>query len=296
MPNDIDRAELINAAHVGVLFSLNLSDNRFTRSLVDRIFGKMINAVIDFGIEFNRRIGTDGIQYGCRWASERCGAPVHSTGQENIPPKGPLLLAANHPGYFDSVALLSQVPRDDVKVIVAVTYFNFLPNAVPYLIYTDRSPRANIRAVREAIKHLKNGGALLLFPTGHNDPDPDVLPGAQQRYDQWSDSVSLLMRKIPDTRLVLTAISGIVARGYLKHPLARIQPNVQFKQRVAELFQIFDQFTRRRDTPLASPRLTFAPPLTLPDLGETEEGGINQQIIDRARRLLLRHSSASAQG
>jgi hypothetical protein len=289
MQSELLRSELINAAHVGILFSLNLPDNKFTRALVNRFFGKMIGTVIDFGVEFDRRIVSHGIQNACRWASQKCGTPVEAAGQEHIPADGPLLLAANHPGYFDSIALLSQVPREDVKALVAVTYFNFLPNAAPNLIYTDRSMRSNIRAVRKAIEHLKSGGALLLFPTGHNDPDPAVLPGATQRFEEWSDSVSLLLRKVPETHLVLSAISGIVAPGYLKHPISRIQPNLQYRQRVAELFQIFDQFTRRADTPLANPRISFAPPLRLADIPSGPDQQINGHIVSLAQELLADH-------
>lgn len=289
MQPDILRAELVDAAQFGVLFSLNVPDNRFTRSLVDKFFGRMISTGIDFGVEFNQRIALEGIQRACRWASERCGAPVQSAGQEQIPTEGPLLLAANHPGYFDSLAILSQVPREDVKALVAVTYFNFLPNAAPHLIYTDRSMGSNIKAVRAAVQHLKRGGALLIFPTGHNDPDPDVLPGASQRYELWSDSVSLLMRKVPETRLVLIAVSGIVAPSYLRHPLARLQPNPQYRQRVAELFQIYDQFTRRADTPLGKPRVTFASPLEFADIAPQSGSHRDKHIASLARQLLLQH-------
>jgi hypothetical protein len=174
-------------------------------------------------------------------------------------------------------------------VLVAVTYFNFLPHAAPHLIYTDRSPRQNVRAVRAAIKHLQAGGMLLLFPTGHNDPDPDVLPGAPQRYEEWSDSVSLLLRKVPETQLLLSAISGIVSPDYLNHPIARIQPNLRYRQRVAELFQIFHQFTRKADTPLARPRVTFASPVTLEELGEASKESLNDNIANMARLLLEDH-------
>jgi hypothetical protein len=290
MQADTTRNEMINAAHVGTLFSLNLPDNKLTRSLVDRFFGKMIASVIDFGLEFDHRIGADGIQSASRWAAERCGAPTQAAGEGTIPTEGPLLLAANHPGYFDSVALLGQVPREDVKVIVAVTYFNYLPNAVPHLIFTDRSARGNVRAVREAIKHLQAGGTLLIFPTGHNDPDPDVLPGALQRFDLWSESVSLFLRKVPATQLVLSAISGIVSPSYLKHPIARIQPNLQYKQRVAELFQIFDQFMRKAGTPLSAPRITFSPPQRAADLVHEPDLTINDRIIAQARQLLSGHA------
>ena len=32
--------------------------------------------------------------------------------------------------------------------------------------------------VRDVARHLRAGGAVLTFPAGHNEPDPDVHPGA----------------------------------------------------------------------------------------------------------------------
>lgn len=289
MPAEIDREELTDAAFAGILFSLNLPDSNFTRKLVSRIFGKLIGNVIDLAAELNQRIGSDGVQSACRWVAELCGTPAQITGGENIPLHGPVLLAANHPGYFDSTVLLSQVPRQDVKALVAVRYFNYLPNAVPKLIYTDRSISRNIKAVREAIRHLEAGGLLLIFPSGHNDPDPDLLSEAQQLFEAWSDSISLLLRKVPETQLVLSVVSGIVSREYLNHPIALIQPNIRYKQRVAELFQILAQFGKRIDTPLSRPRASFRPPLRLDQLTSGKGGAVTSAILNHAQRLLMEH-------
>lgn len=282
------RKELLDAALAGILFTLNLPDNAATRSIINKIFGKMITTIIDLAIEFDQRIATDGIQSATGWVAQKCGAPTQAFGVENIPLNGPVLMAANHPGYFDSIVLLSQSTRQDVKALVAVPYFNYIPNASTRVIYTDRSMRSNVKAVREAIRHLHSGGFLLLFPSGHNDPDPDILPGAQQCFEEWSDSVSLLLRKVPETQFVPTVISGIVAPQYIKHPLARIQPNVQYKQRVAELFQIYDQLMRYKDTPLSKPRVSYFPPLRLADL-PSGTGRTNGNIGDLMQQLLTKH-------
>lgn len=288
------RAELLDAALSGILFTLNLPDNAVTRTMINKIFGKMITTIIDFAVEFDRRIAADGIQSASSWVAQKCGTPAQAFGVENIPLSGPVLMVANHPGYFDSIVLLSQFSREDIKVLVAVPYFNYIPNASTRVIYTDRSMQSNIKAIREAIKHLQAGGFLLLFPTGHNDPDPDILPGAQQRFEEWSNSVSLFLRKVPETQLVPTVISGIVSPQYLKHPIARVQPNLKYKQRVAELFQIYDQFMRHKDTPLARPRVSFTPPLQLADLNIKGVQTINGSILILMQQLLTNHQKRFA--
>ncbi|MEN8242255.1 MAG: 1-acyl-sn-glycerol-3-phosphate acyltransferase [Chloroflexota bacterium] len=288
------REKLYQLAKDGVLFSLNLPDTTLTRALVKNFFGKMIHTVIDFAVDFDQRILNDGVQLAARWVAEKCGTPVVSYGTENIPTTGPVLVAANHPGLTDSIALISTVPRQDIKALVAVQYFHQLPHAKPHLIYTDRSMGSSVRAVREAIKHLQSGGLLLLFPTGHNDPDPDVQPTANLGFNKWSSSVSLFLRKVPETKLLLSVISGIVAPQYLKHPIARIQPNRRFQQRVAELFQMYAQFIRKPETPLGKPRVSFAEPIRWDQLANSASQSVDLQIQTLAQQLLASHMNQAA--
>ena len=176
-----------------------------------------------------------------------------------------------------------------MKALVAVQYFHQLPHAKPHLIYTDRSMGSSIRAVREAIKHLQSGGMLLLFPTGHNDPDPDVQPEADLGFTKWSSSVSLFLRKVPETQLLLSVISGIVAPQYLNHPLARIQPNRRFQQRVAELFQMYAQFLRYPKIPLGKPRVSFAKPIRWEELSNAASQSVEEHILFLTQQLLASH-------
>jgi hypothetical protein len=38
-------------------------------------------------------------------------------GQSNVPQEGPLLIIANHPGTYDSIAISAALPRNDLKII-----------------------------------------------------------------------------------------------------------------------------------------------------------------------------------
>ncbi len=53
-------------------------------------------------------------------------------------------------------------------------------------------------AARSGIRHLQNGGALLLFGTGLIDPDPAVYPGAEKEIENWSPSIDLFLRHVPE--------------------------------------------------------------------------------------------------
>ncbi len=90
-----------------------------------------------------------------------------------IPREGPLLVVANHPfGGLEGIilgSLLNSV-RKDVKVL-GNYLLHVIPEIRPHLIALNpfggkSASRANIGALREAIKLLRSGGALITFPAG----------------------------------------------------------------------------------------------------------------------------------
>ena len=92
---------------------------------------------------------------------------------QKIPKEGPLIVVANHPtGGLDGVALgaiLCSV-RGDVKLL-ANNLLSFFEGIRPHLISVNPfggkdATRQNIGAIRESMKHLKDGGCLATFPSG----------------------------------------------------------------------------------------------------------------------------------
>ncbi|MBO7520671.1 MAG: lysophospholipid acyltransferase family protein, partial [Opitutales bacterium] len=92
---------------------------------------------------------------------------------KKIPKEGPLIVVANHPtGGLDGVvlgAILCSV-RDDAKLL-ANNLLSFFVGMRPYLISVNPfgggdAARQNIGAIRDSLKHLKNGGCLATFPSG----------------------------------------------------------------------------------------------------------------------------------
>ena len=90
-----------------------------------------------------------------------------------IPRVGPLLVVANHPfGGLEGIilgSLLNSV-RKDVKVL-GNHLLHIIPEIRPHLISLNpfggkSASRANIGALREAIKLLQSGGTLITFPAG----------------------------------------------------------------------------------------------------------------------------------
>ena len=98
---------------------------------------------------------------------------IADTDLARIPATGPVIVTANHPfGILDGVvvgALLSRV-REDVKILT-----NFLLAGIPELrehcIFVDpfggkSSAARNRRGLVEAVRWLRSGGALAVFPAG----------------------------------------------------------------------------------------------------------------------------------
>ncbi len=115
-------------------------------------------------------------------------------------PKGPVIVVANHPfGGIEGIILASllQSVRCDVKFMA-----NYLLERIPeirdMLISVDpfkssRSARRNIGPLRECIKHVKNGGMLVVFPAGevsHLDIQKGVITDPQ-----WNEGVGRIIRK-----------------------------------------------------------------------------------------------------
>jgi 1-acyl-sn-glycerol-3-phosphate acyltransferase len=235
--------------------------------------------------------------YGVREAAKRLLSDFvdNSTvmGVENIPTEGPLLIASNHPGTVDGVAISAHVPRDDLKVFVGgIPFLDNLPNVREFLIFSDRThTNTRVAALRRSIDHLKNDGALLIFPTGQIDPDPAVLPGAHEALENWSRSIALMLRKVPHTYILPTITSGVLARESTKTLFAILRKEGVAKRRIMEFIQTMRQILSGEKFGL-TPRVSFAPPLSIKDLGSS--GDIDQvihMIVDRAKYLLAQHMS-----
>ena len=124
--------------------------------------------------EFERRGAPVGQEF-FNQALEIMGIDVTTPAEQlaNIPPTGPLVVVANHPhGMVDGMVmaqLIGQV-RTDYQILTRnllsgvreVEQF-MLPVAFPH---EENSVRQNLDMRRQAMTHLKNGGVIILFPSG----------------------------------------------------------------------------------------------------------------------------------
>jgi putative hemolysin len=124
---------------------------------------------------------------------------VHPEGLARVPASGPLVVVANHPfGGVEGVVLASLLfqVRDDIRVLANHLLGN-VPELRPLFVPVDpfggsRAAEPNVRGLREAVRHLKGGGALLTFPAGEVSHFDLGRGGVSDRV--WSATVPRLAR------------------------------------------------------------------------------------------------------
>ena len=124
---------------------------------------------------------------------------------ENIPKDGPVVIVANHPlGAIEGVILadlIGQV-RSDVKVL-ANEMLKRLPEIRDLFIGVDvfggkSAQRTNGQAIREAHRHLADGGVLVVFPAGEVSTYSKKATFKEPRMltdIEWSQSVAKFLKR-----------------------------------------------------------------------------------------------------
>jgi len=241
--------------------------------------------------EVDRRVALNGIVDAARWLLTQIVAGIDARGTKNIPASGPVIIASNHPGAYDSVALIASIGRDDLRIIASgVPFTRSLIATSPHLIYMNSDdPGAPDRmvAIRSGIRHLQEGGALLLYPSGIVDPDPDISSGLEESIGAWSGSLDIFLRRAPQTCVVPAIVSSVLSQHYFNNPLVKIPKTVWEKRKLAEMIQVSWQMIRNKPIDL-TPRLTFGEGASGASLRDAK-GRCLPAIIAQAQHTLTRH-------
>ncbi len=116
-----------------------------------------------------------------------------------VPQEGPIIFVANHPfGGLEGVAMTQRLLRErpDLKVLT-----NELLSRIPEFeeifigvdVLSPNATKKNMRGMREVLKHMKTGGAILIFPAGMVSAIDTSDFKIRDR--QWSTVVAKLMRQ-----------------------------------------------------------------------------------------------------
>lgn len=235
-------------------------------------------------------IRTGGMPAGCRVVVEGFDLRLETHGEEYLPDSGPLLIVSNHPGAYDSVSIGSHLRRSDLKIIAMVTpFYRAMTYADKWFIYATGDQAGRMLAIRNAVAHLQSGGALLQFGSGLIEPDPAIYPDTNNTLKDWSPSIEIMLRKAPETQIVLTAASGVLLKRFAKHPLTRLVRGGINQRRVAEFTQVITQLVNPASVTVET-KISFAAPVGLEQLAaESGERRLMPAILERESRLLAEH-------
>jgi hypothetical protein len=259
------------------------------RSLVRLIFGRAAQRFSKLALGLDQEIAQQGSMAGMRWLLPHFVAGCEARGEDFIPETGPLLIVSNHPASYDGMVISAFVGRPDYKIIIGEIHpYRFLPHISRHVIFSPpvKNTYGRMQTVRNAIQHLKGGGALLIFPRGGIEPDPSFMPNPAAEFDKWSRSLEIFLQRVPQTRVLVTMVSGVIAQSAMRHPITWFRRTRADRQRLAFMYQIVQQILSGREMFGLIPRVTF---------GEILSGGHHQIVlseVERAARLTLtRHMS-----
>ena len=128
-----------------------------------------------------------------------------------LPKEGPLVVVSNHPfGVLDGIVMcaLMRRARPDFLVLTNAVLLR-APEMRAHMLPIDftetmEAQRANVASRTKALKHLQNGGCVVIFPAGAVSTSPDRLGRRPAVDPPWTPYVARLVQSAqapaPDRR------------------------------------------------------------------------------------------------
>ena len=267
--------------------ALALPQTDLAKSFVRLVFGRAVTAAAKLGTELDCAVAEGGLISAARLALPRFVKSFQAQGIENIPAHGPLVIASNHPASVDSLVISAHVDRQDYKLIIGdIPFFEHLPYLSQRAIYTpaENNVIGRMQVIRESIRHLRQGGALLIFPLGGIEADPEFMSQPDGEFHQWSRSLEVFMQRVPDLQILVTVASGVISPAAMRHPITWFRKARPDKQRLAFIYQLARQILSGRQIFDLRPRVTFGEILC-----GTNPDHVLAEVECAARRTLERH-------
>jgi len=273
--------------------ALALPQTQVVRKIIGTLAAKAIRGFAELASDLDCVVGKEGIPGGARWLLPRFVKGHSARGVENIPPAGPLVIASNHPASIDSVVISAHVPRRDYKVIIGeISFFKNLPNIHRNAIFApeENDPMGRMQVVREVIRHLKNNGAILIFPRGHIEPDPAWMPHPDSEFNDWSRSLEIFLKHVPQTQVLVTIVSGVISKQAMQHAITKFRKTRPDRQRLAFMYQMIRQMISGKETFGLTPRVTFGDLVSAENTIDREH--MLQCITQSAHKVLKIHMAS----
>ena len=187
-------------------------------------------------------VGTQSLWEAARDLMPKFSGGWELDGGDNVPKEGPLLVIANHPGNIDSIATLGVLERPDVHMVANDRpLLRALPNTSGHLFYLNPDNPARFDTLRGLVRLLEEGQTVVLFPSGRLEPDPSFYPGALESLKDWSESLGVLLSKVPEAMLQLILTQNVLCQEAWDHPITRLGKTDKQKHQIGMILQIIVQ-------------------------------------------------------
>jgi 1-acyl-sn-glycerol-3-phosphate acyltransferase len=274
---DINLDDLINS--IGWQDSPRLE--KLPRTLFRPSAGKFARQML----EFDSQAGETNLAIASKSMLEKYVKDVRIYKPERIPSQGPILALSNHPGMTDTLCLFAAINRPDLCIIALDRPFlQSLPNVSRQLFFISDDSKERLSAVRRAAAHLRGGGAVLTFPAGKIEPDPQVYPGALESLNHWTDSAGVFLRLAPETRILPMLVSGVLWKKVVSNPFTKLKKVREDREKLGAAFQLLAQVIFNLH-PLTV-TVQMGEPVGLAEIGSSELPAIHEAVLARMRSLI----------
>lgn len=284
MPSQLDTLTRINLDDL--VSSFGWQDHPLPAAILRWLFTRPARKFAKQMVNYDNHVGQAGLyEASFRTLQQSYISDLRVHGREHIPASGPALFLSNHPGLADTVSLFTAIGRADLRIIALHRPFlAALANVTRHLFYISDDPGERMRAVRQVSAHLRAGGAVLTFPAGKIEPDPDVHSGALDALCDWTDSAAIFMRFAPDLKIVPVLVSGVVWERTARHWLTRLKQTREERERLAAALQLLAMITR--DARPTTVHVRFGEPIMAGEAGLTDLDCIHRKLMERMRCLI----------
>lgn len=264
---------------------LGVKDKPFISSLTRWIFRATVEKYSRQLIEFDNDIFNCGLNSASEKLLKKFAKDIKIFGHENIPLKGQAIFLSNHPGMVDSLALFSAIKRTDLRIIAYERpLLKYLKNMSSRLIYVNNNPLKNLSSLKVAIEHLKSGGALLTFPAGNIEQDPDIHQLSNDNFKAWSRSPGFLAVSVPEAMIVPILVSGVLWKEVFFHPIIKIRKSGKDRENLGAALQLLVQvFLDKKPLKVS---IKFAKTFTAGNLNTKDPLAIHNYIINSMEGLI----------
>jgi 1-acyl-sn-glycerol-3-phosphate acyltransferase len=289
LPMTADVSTLTRLINNEVIHAMGLRPEGWAGRRLQPVLSKATGRFSEMFSKADHLVAEEGMAAAARWVLLNLVKDFKARGMPNIPSEGPLVIASNHPGTVDSLTIGASAGREDMKIIASdVPFLKSLTHIGEHLIFL---PRQNLQermlAMRKALRHLEDGGTVLLFARGGIDPDPSFMPPAEAERElgKWSRSLEIFLNRVPQAMVVTSIVSHVIEPAYMHHPLTWLKRARPDRQRLAMMIQLIQQMLGKKLELV--PHVSFGEAIdwrSAPDAS-----GSLEAVVESARSLLKSH-------